>query len=50
MRYHSHERREEVWNFIAGTGRVILDGVEKVVRAGDVVNAPMTNVKGLQLD
>lgn len=41
MRYHSHERRDEVWNFIEGTGRVILDGEEKVVRAGDVIEIPV---------
>ena len=40
MRYHSHHFRDEVWNFIAGTGRVIIDGVEKVVRAGDVIKVP----------
>ncbi len=37
MKYHSHERRDEVWNFIDGTGRIVLDGIEKIVRAGDVV-------------
>ena len=41
MKYHSHERRSEVWNFIAGTGRVIIDGAEKIVHAGDVVNIPI---------
>ena len=41
MRYHSHERRAEVWNFIAGTGRVIVDGAEKIVRAGDVIQLPV---------
>lgn len=40
MRYHSHKFRDEVWNFISGTGRAILDGVEKVVRAGDVIEIP----------
>ena len=40
MKYHSHERRDEVWNFIAGSGRVILDGTEKIVHAGDVVEIP----------
>ena len=40
MRYHSHERRDEVWNFIAGAGKVIIDGAEKAVRAGDVINIP----------
>lgn len=41
MRYHSHEHRAEVWNFIAGTGRVVIDGVESIVRAGDIVNLPI---------
>ena len=41
MKYHSHERRSEVWNFIAGTGRIILDGVERVVHAGDIVEIPV---------
>ena len=41
MRYHSHERRDEVWNFIEGSGRVIIDGKEKVVRAGDVIKIPV---------
>ena len=41
MRYHSHERRDEVWNFIVGKGRVILDGVEKAVNAGDIVEIPV---------
>ena len=40
MRYHSHERRDEVWNFIAGAGRIIIDGTEKIVRAGDVIKIP----------
>lgn len=41
MRYHSHEHRSEVWNFIAGTGRIILDGVERVVKTGDIVEIPI---------
>jgi len=41
MRYHSHHFRDEIWNFIAGTGRVIIDGVEKAVRAGDVIKIPI---------
>ena len=40
MRYHSHEHRDEVWNFISGAGRVIIDGDEKFVRAGDVIKIP----------
>ena len=41
MKYHSHNFRDEVWNFIAGAGRVIIDGVEKIVRAGDVIKIPV---------
>ena len=37
MNYHSHERRDEVWTVISGKGRVIIDGVEKQVKAGDVI-------------
>lgn len=38
MKYHSHELRDEVWTVVAGTGRTVIDGVEKVVRPGDVVS------------
>lgn len=37
MNYHSHERRDEVWTVIEGSGRTIIDGVEKAVTVGDVV-------------
>ena len=37
MNYHSHERRDEVWNVISGRGRTIIDGVETPVKAGDVI-------------
>jgi len=37
MNYHSHEHRDEVWNIMSGTGRVIVDGMERPVKAGDVV-------------
>lgn len=37
MNYHSHERRDEMWSIIQGEGQVILDGVRKSVKAGDVV-------------
>ncbi len=37
MNYHSHENRNEIWNVISGEGRVIVDGMEQPVRAGDVV-------------
>ena len=41
MRYHSHERRDEIWHFISGTGRIILDGVEKSVAPGDIIEIPI---------
>ena len=37
MNYHSHDRRDEVWNVIAGTGRTIVDGMEQPIKAGDVI-------------
>ena len=40
MNYHSHERRDEVWNVISGTGRAVIDGEIKTVKAGDVIQMP----------
>lgn len=37
MNYHSHERRNEIWNVISGTGKIIVDGMEQPVSSGDVV-------------
>ncbi len=37
MNYHSHERRDEIWNVIMGTGKTIVDGMEQPVKAGDVI-------------
>ena len=37
MNYHSHDRRDEVWTIISGTGRTYVDGMEQPVKAGDVV-------------
>ncbi len=37
MNYHSHERRDEIWNVIAGRGTVLVDGMEQPVEAGDVI-------------
>lgn len=37
MNYHSHERRDELWNIISGKGRAILDGVCQSVKTGDVI-------------
>ena len=38
MQYHSHELRSEVWAVVSGQGKVVLDGVEQKISAGDVVN------------
>ena len=37
MNYHSHEKRNEVWTVIFGTGTTIVDGMEQPVKPGDVV-------------
>lgn len=37
MNYHSHDRRDEIWNIVSGTGRTIVDGMEQPVGPGDVV-------------
>lgn len=41
MRYHSHERREEVWTVIEGEGKIIIDGETKSVSIGDVIKIPV---------
>ena len=37
MNYHSHRHRDEVWVVLTGSGRTVVDGVEKKVSAGDVI-------------
>lgn len=37
MNYHSHKYRDEIWNVVAGTGTVVIDGMKQSVSAGDVV-------------
>lgn len=37
MNYHSHEKRDEIWNVISGSGRTIVDGIEQPVKVGDVI-------------
>lgn len=37
MNYHNHQRRNEVWVVISGTGRTLVDGMEQEVSAGDVI-------------
>lgn len=35
--YQLHRHRSEIWTFISGHGRLILDGHERIVTVGDVV-------------
>lgn len=37
MSYHSHDYRDEVWTVLSGKGKTIIDGMEQVVKLGDVV-------------
>ena len=37
MSYHSHEHRDEIWTVLEGIGMTIIDGMEQMVRPGDVV-------------
>ncbi len=37
MSYHMHNYREEVWTVVSGEGKAIVDGMEQILRAGDVI-------------
>lgn len=37
MSYHMHNYREEVWTVVAGKGRAVVDGMEQILRVGDVI-------------
>lgn len=41
MNYHYHENRSEVWTILSGKGYVVLDGVKRAVKAGDVLEMPV---------
>ncbi|SFW37021.1 sugar phosphate nucleotidyltransferase [Selenomonas ruminantium] len=41
MNYHSHAHRHEIWNIVSGAGRVLLDGKEQAVKAGDIIELPI---------
>lgn len=56
MNYHSHEKRDEVWTVVRGTGKTIVDGMEQLVKPGDVItmaagckHTVIAGDKGLQL-
>lgn len=37
LSYHMHNYREEVWTIVSGRGKTIVDGMEQVLRTGDVI-------------
>lgn len=37
MNYHSHEKRDEIWNVISGSGKTIVDGMVQPIKIGDVI-------------
>lgn len=37
LKYHSHERRDEVWVVIAGEGETVVDGMRQSIHTGDVI-------------
>ena len=37
LTYHMHNYREEVWTVVSGKGRAVVDGMEQILRTGDVV-------------
>lgn len=56
MNYHSHEKRDEVWTVVSGDGKTIVDGMEQLVKSGDVItmaagckHTVIAGDKGLQL-
>lgn len=38
MSYHFHNHREEVWTVVSGKGKTTVDGMEQVLRTGDVIS------------
>lgn len=40
MSYHSHQKRDEVWNVISGHGHVYINDVFQNVKSGDVISIP----------
>jgi len=37
MTYHMHNYREEVWTVVSGKGKAVVDGMEQMLRTGDVI-------------
>ena len=41
MNYHSHAHRREIWTIVSGSGTALLDGEERSVCSGDVIEIPV---------
>lgn len=37
MSYQMHRLRDEIWTFAAGEGKIVYEGAERIVHAGDVL-------------
>ena len=37
LTYHMHNYRDEVWTVVSGKGKAIVDGMEQILRTGDVI-------------
>lgn len=37
MSYHSHKERDEVWIVVFGEGNIVVDGIEKKIKKGGIV-------------
>ena len=37
LSYHMHNYREEVWTVVSGNGKATVDGMEQILRTGDVI-------------
>lgn len=46
--YQKHNFRDEVWTFINGEGEIVLDGVRKPVKRGDIFNIPKGQMHALK--
>lgn len=46
--YQRHTYRDEVWTFIDGEGMIVLDGEQRPVKRGDVINIPKGQLHALK--
>lgn len=37
LSYHMHNDRDEVWTVVSGEGKAVVDGMEQILRTGDVI-------------